>query len=288
MASKKKSTKTVASKKTAKTVKKTAKKTAKKTVKKTAKKAAPSTARTGAKKKTAKKAVKKTAKKATKKAAKKTAKVTQAKPKTGKKPAKATAKKASPASQLAHLPLPAARTVVSAAALLNTYRSPPKSTDAAVTVVPQAPTKKPPKKFVAGDATEDFAQAAAAAAIAKKAEAVTILRVTEVTTFADYFVIAHAPSERQVQAISGNVEQELKDCFGRAPMNVDGRDQGNWIVVDYGSVVVHVFLQQARAYYDLDGFWQEAPRVDVDEERGLGALAHARALQPKDSDSQGA
>ena len=125
--------------------------------------------------------------------------------------------------------------------------------------------------FVAGDPAEDLAQMCAAVATDKKAEDVVILRVAELTSYADFFVIAAAPSERQVQAIARAIADELKQR-GRISMSTDGMDQGNWVIVDYGSVVVHVFLQSARRYYDLDGFWVDAPRVAVDEGRGQGAL----------------
>ncbi|MBM4282961.1 MAG: ribosome silencing factor [Deltaproteobacteria bacterium] len=126
--------------------------------------------------------------------------------------------------------------------------------------------------FEPGDPSEDLAQACAALALEKKAEDVVVLRVAELTSYADFFVIAQAPSDRQVQAIARNVTEELKRR-GKAPMSVDGLEQGNWVIVDYGSVVLHVFLSSARSYYDLDGFWVDAPRIAVDEGRGQGALA---------------
>jgi ribosome-associated protein len=132
-----------------------------------------------------------------------------------------------------------------------------------------------PGSFVPGDPAEDLAQACAALALEKKAENVVVLRVADLTSYADFFVIAEAPSERQVQAIARNVGEELKKR-GKLPMSTDGLEQGNWVIVDYGSVVLHVFLGSARTYYDLDGFWVDAPRVVVDERRGHGALAALR------------
>lgn len=139
-----------------------------------------------------------------------------------------------------------------------------------------APTQKIDRAallaFVPGDASEDLAQACAALCLDKKADDVVILKVADLTSYADYFVIAAAPSERQVMAIARNVTDELKQR-GKIAMSTDGLDQGNWVIVDYGSVVLHVFLQSARRYYDLDGFWVDAPRVAVDELRGQGKLA---------------
>jgi ribosome-associated protein len=127
--------------------------------------------------------------------------------------------------------------------------------------------------FEPGDPSEDLAQICAHIALDKKAEDVVILKVADLTSYADYFVIAAATSDRQAQAVARAISDELR-ARGRQPLSTDGLEQGNWVVIDYGSVVVHIFMQSARAYYDLDGFWSDAPRVDVDEARGKGALQH--------------
>jgi ribosome-associated protein len=132
-------------------------------------------------------------------------------------------------------------------------------------------TKKASKPFVPGDPSEDLAQICAHIALDKKAEDVVILKVADLTSYADYFVIAAATSDRQAQAVARAISDELR-TRGRQPLSTDGMEQGNWVVLDYGSVVVHIFMQTARAYYDLDGFWSDAPRVDVDEDRGQDAL----------------
>jgi ribosome-associated protein len=110
------------------------------------------------------------------------------------------------------------------------------------------------------------------------------MHMTELTSYADYFVVASSPSERQTQAIARQVADELKKKMGKRPMNIDGMQQGNWVIVDYGAVVVHIFQDHARQYYDLDGFWRDAPRLDVDEARGLACLKHHAALLPTDDD----
>ena len=292
-------------KKTATTKKSTAKKAAKKpatkkTAKKTAAKKKAATSTKKAAKKTAKKATKAPAKKATKKTAKKAAK------KVAKKAAKKVAKKAA-STKKAAAPKAAAPKVTPAIALParklpdTSAWNAPASAEAVATLVPvprddeevdddddaleaglgaafdgvfnRSPARaaRSTEPFVAGDPSEDLAQACAAIALDKKADDVVILRVAELTSYADFFVIAAAPSERQVQAIARTVADELKQR-GRVSMSTDGMDQGNWVIVDYGSVVLHVFLQSARRYYDLDGFWVDAPRVEVDEGRGQGAL----------------
>lgn len=126
------------------------------------------------------------------------------------------------------------------------------------------------------DPTEQLAQALAALTLSKKADDVVILHVTELTSYADYFVLSSAPSDRQVQAIARHVADEMKRR-GRAPLGTEGLEQGHWVLVDYGSVVLHVFLGNARHYYDLEGFWSDAPRVDVDEPSGLRTLVTLEA-----------
>ena len=291
-----------------KVVKKAAKKT---TAKKIAKKATKKVVKKAAKKATAKKIAKKAADKVVKKAAKKAAAKPAKKAATKKETAeKATTKKldiaslASAYADPAAIPLPAKKSSAKAdghgAIALPAAKkkaldvagygaAKPSSKRAAVTVVPtgddamhdafDAVFEKPKKlakstvPFVPGDPSLDLAQTCAALALEKKADDVVILQVAELTSYADYFVIAAAASERQAQAIARNISDELRRR-GKHPLSTDGLEQGNWVIVDYGSVVVHVFMESARAYYDLDGFWIDAPRVDVDEGRGAGHLEH--------------
>ena len=144
---------------------------------------------------------------------------------------------------------------------------------------PSAGKGKPGKRakssapFVPGDPQLDLAQVCAALALDKKADNVVILQVAELTSYADYFVIAAASSERQAQSVARTIADELRR-HGKQPLSTDGLEQGNWVIIDYGAVVVHVFMESARAYYDLDGFWVDAPRVEVDEDRGQAALEH--------------
>lgn len=313
-AAKKATKKTAAKKVVKKTAKKTtAKKVAKKAAKKVVKKAAKKTAakKTAAKKPAKKAAAKKPAKKAAAKkpAAKKTTTTkapakkldiaslasAYADPAAIPLPAKKTSKAAAKADGEGHgaVALPAKKKALDVGA----YGAKPSSKRAAVTVVPTGEddvddalddamedafdavfekpkaAAKPSVPFVAGDPSLDLAQTCAALALEKKADDVVILQVAELTSYADYFVIAAAASERQAQAIARNISDELRRR-GKHPLSTDGLEQGNWVIVDYGSVVVHVFMESARAYYDLDGFWVDAPRVDVDEVRGKGHLDH--------------
>jgi len=106
----------------------------------------------------------------------------------------------------------------------------------------------------------ELATTCGVAAEEKKAQNVVILNVSKLTSFADYFVICSGNSERQVQAIFRNIHSTLKD-LGISPSGIEGTKEGQWVLGDYGDVVVHVFLDSARFYYDLEGFWSDAERI---------------------------
>ncbi len=95
-----------------------------------------------------------------------------------------------------------------------------------------------------------------------KAQDVQLLRVEDVTTITDYFVIAAGTSSTQVKALVDYVEYEL-DQQGVAPLRVEGYATANWILLDYGSVVVHVFYSETRRFYDLERLWKDAQKVDI-------------------------
>lgn len=123
----------------------------------------------------------------------------------------------------------------------------------------------PPPQVAAGD-TEGLARAAALAGLDKKAEDVVILDVRELTSYADFLVLMTAGSDRQVKAVADAVDDALKEQ-GRRPIGVEGLGSGNWILIDSGDVVVHVFHADARSFYDLDGLWSDARRIRVEAPR---------------------
>jgi ribosome-associated protein len=82
---------------------------------------------------------------------------------------------------------------------------------------------------------------------------------------ADYFVICSGTSTTQVKAIADNVEYKLRE-EGLRPIGVEGRDNAQWVLIDYGDVVVHVFEEETRAFYELEKFWLDAPKISPDGE----------------------
>ncbi|MCC7441755.1 MAG: ribosome silencing factor [Bdellovibrionales bacterium] len=105
----------------------------------------------------------------------------------------------------------------------------------------------------------------ARAAIEKKAENVRVLDLRRLSGFADYFVICSATSDRQVQAIADEVIRHCK-THGARPIATEGYEDARWVLVDYGDVVVHVFVDALREYYGLEQLWAAAPRVAVPSE----------------------
>ena len=94
----------------------------------------------------------------------------------------------------------------------------------------------------------------------KKAEDIIVLDLRDISSFTDFFVIVTGNSTRQNTAIYESIEQELKK--GRLmPIGVEGRNLAEWILIDYGSFIVHVFSKQARGYYSLEKLWGDAPRL---------------------------
>lgn len=105
----------------------------------------------------------------------------------------------------------------------------------------------------------------ARAAIEKKAENVKVLDLTELSSFTDFFVVCSGMSDRQLQAISESVEEAMAQA-GKELLAIEGYGEGRWILMDFGDVIVHVFLDALREYYDLEKLWADAPRVKVPSE----------------------
>jgi ribosome-associated protein len=96
-------------------------------------------------------------------------------------------------------------------------------------------------------------------ALEKKARDIVILELDGLTDIADYFVIASGASERHVRTVADAVEQGMKQ-HEILPVSTEGYDEGRWIIMDYGDVIVHVFLEELREMYDLESLWIEAKR----------------------------
>ncbi len=99
-----------------------------------------------------------------------------------------------------------------------------------------------------------------------KAENTLIYEVVELVSFADYFVICSGHSTRHVHSIAEHIEQALGQRRLK-PMGVEGLTEGQWVLLDYNDVIIHIFYQPMRAFYDLEGLWWEARQVEFSEIR---------------------
>jgi ribosome-associated protein len=121
-----------------------------------------------------------------------------------------------------------------------------------------------------GVAASPLAIAAATAAEAKNGEDIVVIRVGDIIAIIDDFVLVSASNTRLVRTIVDEVEKTLQD-HGAKPIGVEGLDDASWVLLDYGDVVVHVFLAETRAYYDLERLWADAPTIDWQHETAAAA-----------------
>ena len=112
---------------------------------------------------------------------------------------------------------------------------------------------------------KELAIIAAKALDEKKGKEIAAIEVTEQTTLADYFVIATGSSNTQINALSGSVEKAMKEQADEMPLRREGYRDGTWVLLDYGSVVVHVFTEEAREFYSLERLWADAENVDISD-----------------------
>ncbi len=101
------------------------------------------------------------------------------------------------------------------------------------------------------------------ALLQKKARDLTLLKVKEVCSFSDYFVICSGGSDRQVQALADAIREDMKKA-GILPLGIEGEKIGKWVLLDYADVIVHIFYEPVREFYNLEQLWPDVPRMDVD------------------------
>jgi ribosome-associated protein len=129
------------------------------------------------------------------------------------------------------------------------------------------PQDEVPNTAVARRSPERLAQAldrarhCARIADENRGEEILLLDLRAATPLVDYFVIVSTVSRRQALAIAGEIDQEMKK-LGERKLGIEGSEEGRWILLDYGDFVIHVFSQEARAYYALEEIWGDAPRLD--------------------------
>ena len=122
----------------------------------------------------------------------------------------------------------------------------------------ETPTAEPAND----DADVTLALLAARTADAKKGTDIIVLEVGEVLAIAGYFVVCSASNPRLVRSIADDIERAIKQELGRPPMRQEGRAEQQWILIDYGDVIVHVFHEDQREFYEIERLYLDVPRID--------------------------
>ena len=107
----------------------------------------------------------------------------------------------------------------------------------------------------------ELAKVAARAADDKQGTDTVVVSVGQILAITELFVITGAPNRRLVRAISDEIEERVREATGRSPLRVEGNREQQWILVDYGDVIVHVFLQETRDFYEIERLYKDAPRI---------------------------
>ncbi|HEX8091190.1 MAG TPA: ribosome silencing factor [Blastocatellia bacterium] len=122
-----------------------------------------------------------------------------------------------------------------------------------------------PRDVPAAVEPEEAVMMAARAASDKKATDIVLLDLREIASFTEFFLICTGANPRQVQAISNSVEEGLRKA-GKRPLHIEGYSSAEWILLDYGDFIVHVFSGASRRFYDLERLWRDAKRVEIKDE----------------------
>ena len=99
----------------------------------------------------------------------------------------------------------------------------------------------------------------------KKAARMSVLDLRRIVSFTEFFMIADGANQRQVQAIADEINEQLKKEFGRRPVRIEGYSSAEWVLLDYGDFIIHLFNTEARDFYDLERLWRDAGKVDLPE-----------------------
>lgn len=103
------------------------------------------------------------------------------------------------------------------------------------------------------------------AALDRKAKDLIILKVRELSSFTDFFIICSGTSDRQVKAIAEHITEKLKKV-GILPLGIEGENTGNWILMDYGDVIIHIFYEPTREFYDIERLWSDVPIMAIGDD----------------------
>ena len=113
--------------------------------------------------------------------------------------------------------------------------------------------------------SKDLAILSARAMDQRKGLKITVLKVEDLSTLTDYFVVGTGASRAQTQSMADNIEDELSKAAGLRPNRIEGLQEGRWILMDYGHVIIHIFQEDERNFYNLERLWADAPALPFEE-----------------------
>ena len=130
---------------------------------------------------------------------------------------------------------------------------------------------KPKTAAVPSDSDETLARLCAAGALDKKGEDVLIMDMRPISSFTDFFVLVSGSSEPQLKAIASSIREKVREATGEKPIAESGFPSSQWVIIDYGSVIVHIFHKETRPVYDLESLWGDAPKIVVTDDEPQGS-----------------
>jgi ribosome-associated protein len=131
---------------------------------------------------------------------------------------------------------------------------------------PQAATSPTAAEKTQFSDLDQEVQLAVRCAADKKATDMVVLDLRQIASFAEYFVIGSGANQRQVQAISDEIEEQLKKQLSSRPVRIEGYSSAEWVLLDYGDFIVHIFNKEAREFYDLERLWRDAGVVSLPDD----------------------
>jgi ribosome-associated protein len=120
--------------------------------------------------------------------------------------------------------------------------------------------------------------------VAHKGMEPVLLEVTKFCSFADFFILCSGGSHRHVTALAQHVEEALAQA-GVKPLGVEGREEGQWVLMDYNTVVVHIFMQPLREFYNLEDLWSEVPKTQIDTDSSAPTASNSSTEPLSDADT---
>jgi ribosome-associated protein len=121
------------------------------------------------------------------------------------------------------------------------------------------------KKTVKLDPEQALVRLCAEGALDKKAEDIVVLDMRKISSFTDFFLIVSGTSEPQLKAIAGSIREKVRSATGLRPIAEDGFPISQWVIIDYGSVIIHIFHKDKRDLYGLESLWGDAGRLEISE-----------------------